>query len=108
MPAASNMRFPMQDLPSSKTIPSVTSRRCAYRTDEDDDCTDIRSGLAPTGIRVAPTIEESGILVESFSALPSQPSRQHHAFQQRRRGVRGLAELLEHDVGDVVGGVEAD
>src|SRR5499426_3987479 len=47
------------------------------------------------------------VRVKPSSAFPTEPPSQHHALQERRRRVRGLAKLLEHDVRDVVRRVEA-
>src|SRR6202035_3926855 len=48
------------------------------------------------------------VLVESAPALPAQAAGEDHLLQERRRREALLAVLLEHDVGDVVGGVQAD
>src|SRR5215469_345208 len=41
--------------------------------------------------------------IEATPGLASEISGQDHPLQERRSGVRRLAELLEHDVRDVVG-----
>src|SRR5262244_3056095 len=46
------------------------------------------------------------IVVEAAAALSSVMPRQHHALEQRRGSEVWLLELVEHDVGDVIGGVE--
>src|SRR5882672_7839105 len=48
------------------------------------------------------------VFVEAAARFSPHVPREHHPFQERRRGELGLAELLEHDVGDVVGRVKAD
>src|SRR4051812_38417975 len=47
------------------------------------------------------------VVVEPLAGLLAVHARLHHALQQRRRREPLLAELVEHDVGDVVRGVEA-
>src|SRR5581483_9429168 len=49
----------------------------------------------------------NGIVVEPAPRLPTKPSRQHHATEQRRRRKSGLAILVEHDLGDSTGRVDA-
>src|SRR5262245_49674099 len=46
------------------------------------------------------------IVVEAAPALPSVMSRQHHALEQRRGSEMRQLELVEHDVRDVVRGIE--
>src|SRR5436853_6993865 len=46
------------------------------------------------------------VFVEAASGLPAHVPRQDHSLQKGRRGEVGLAELLEHDVGDGIGRVE--
>src|SRR5216683_7512738 len=48
------------------------------------------------------------VVVEAFTAFASVPAGHHHAFQKSGRGEAPLLEFLEHDLTDVVGGVEAD
>src|SRR6187397_2375991 len=50
----------------------------------------------------------SRVRIEPAAGFAAVIAGQHHTFQERRRRVRRLAELLEHDVRDEVGGVEAD
>src|SRR5688500_11509824 len=47
-----------------------------------------------------------GIVVKAFAALSSVHPGEHHALEEGRRRVALLAVLLEHDLRDVVGGVE--
>src|SRR5215472_8017769 len=47
-----------------------------------------------------------GVIVKSASRLSSMPSREDHALQQGRRGEALLLEFVEHDLGDVIGGVQ--
>src|ERR1700730_12285699 len=62
--------------------------------------------LRPPRARVATILEPSALIpVEPLPALSSQPARENHPLQERRRRVRRLAEFLEHDVRDVVGRV---
>src|SRR5208282_470290 len=49
-----------------------------------------------------------GVIVESAPRLPSVPARQYHALEQRGRRESPLLEFIEHDIRDVVRGVEAD
>src|SRR5437870_4764568 len=47
------------------------------------------------------------ILVKPAPALSSKKTRHYHLSQQRRRSEPFFAVLLEHDLADVVGGIEA-
>src|SRR6266850_628668 len=47
-------------------------------------------------------------VVEAAAGLAAVPPRQHHALEQRWRREARLLELVEHDLRDVVGGVEPD
>src|SRR5213078_47586 len=49
-----------------------------------------------------------GIVVEALAALPAVHAGQHHALEERRRGVALLAVLGEHDLGDLVGRIQPD
>src|SRR5207244_4842431 len=59
-----------------------------------------RRALAP-----APPAGSGGVGVEAAARLPPETARQHHALEERRRRIAGLAELLEHHLGDVHGRV---
>src|SRR5580704_7291084 len=48
------------------------------------------------------------IVVESLAALAAVASGEHHALEQRRRRHDWILELVEHDLGNVIRGVEAD
>src|SRR3972149_5998947 len=50
----------------------------------------------------------SRVVVETPSRLAAQMSREDHPPQERRWGETPLAEFVEHDVRDVVRGVETD
>src|SRR5688572_14470654 len=62
-----------------------------------------RSGLGGR----TPRPRRPGVVVETPAALLTQPPGLHHLLEQRRRGEALLSVLLEHDVGDVIGGVQA-
>src|SRR5215213_4352644 len=49
-----------------------------------------------------------GVVVEASAGLAAVESGLDHALEERRRGEASLAELVEHDLGDVVGRVEPD
>src|SRR5712692_8564828 len=48
------------------------------------------------------------VIKKAAAGFSAVPSRQNHALQQRRRREALLLELVEHDVGDVIGGIEPD
>src|SRR5579863_174050 len=48
------------------------------------------------------------IIVEAATRLAPVPTGKNHALQQRRRREALLLEFIEHDVGDVIGCVQAD
>src|SRR6185369_5968324 len=50
----------------------------------------------------------SAPVVETLTALLAVPSGHDHALEQGWRGEAAFLELVEHDVRDVVGGVESD
>src|SRR5438067_11039965 len=49
-----------------------------------------------------------GVVVEAAARLAPVESGLDHSLEERRRGEAALAELVEHDLGDVVGRVESD
>src|SRR3989338_2319554 len=48
------------------------------------------------------------VVVEPLAGLASVKPREHHPFHQGRRSEPPLAELVEHDVGNVIRGVDSD
>src|SRR5438094_3600600 len=48
------------------------------------------------------------VIVEPLARLAAVEPRQDHPLHEGRGGEAPLAELVEHDVGDVIGGVDAD
>src|ERR1051325_158425 len=76
-------------------------------------------GSAKAGARSTPASRQSlggnlsrgrvrAPVVEAAARLPAVPARDHHALQERRGREARLLELVEHDLADVVRGVEAD
>src|SRR4030095_9807775 len=66
-------------------------------------------GFFRSSFRVIPSAWLLGaVVVEAAAALSAESARHHHALQEGGRGITGLAEFLEHDLGHEHGGVEPD
>src|SRR5688500_20364413 len=66
-----------------------------------------RSGEPSSGMSARAPLP-LGVVVEAAPALAAEATRLDHLLEQRRRREALVPVLLEHDVGDVVGCVEAN
>src|SRR5215472_16527578 len=49
-----------------------------------------------------------GIVIKAATGFSAVPAGEDYALEQRRRGETLFLELVEHDLGDVIGSVQAD
>src|SRR6202140_1529823 len=67
---------------------------------------DVRTGDERFFSRAGEDHNANGRVVEAASRFAAVPAGEDHAFKQRRRGEAALAEFVEHDIRNVIGGVE--